>query len=32
MRFYGVGIALRCGLLSGCGSHTSNLQVGNEQA
>jgi hypothetical protein len=32
MRVHVVGIALLCGLLSGCGSHSSNLQVGNEQS
>lgn len=32
MRLHVVGIALVFGLLSGCGSHSSNLQVGNEQS
>lgn len=33
MRFYAVGLAaLVIGFLQGCGSHSSNLQVGNEQS
>lgn len=32
MRFGVIGIALLIGLLTGCGSHSSNLQVGNEQS
>lgn len=32
MRFYVAAIVLLCGLVSGCGSHSSNLQVGNEQS
>lgn len=31
MRFGVTGLALLIGLLTGCGSHSSNLQVGNEQ-
>lgn len=32
MRCYAIGLALLIGLLQGCGSHSSNLQVGNEQS
>lgn len=32
MRFGVIGIALLMGSLLGCGSHSSNLQVGNEQS
>jgi len=32
MRFYAVGLAVLIGSLFGCGSHSSNLQVGNEQS
>lgn len=32
MRHQVVGIALECGLLLICGGHSSNLQIGNEQA
>lgn len=32
MRLYAVGLAVVIGLLQGCGSHSSNLQVGNEQS
>ncbi|MBF8730484.1 hypothetical protein IRZ59_08490 [Pseudomonas guariconensis] len=32
MRLHLGCFALLCGLISGCGSHSSNLQVGNEQS
>jgi len=32
MRLYVLGLASLIGLLTGCGSHSSNLQVGNEQS